>query len=118
MLSTHYYYREVLRGCLHIDPAERLTADELLGMEWFKVLDVTELDHAVEVRDTEHAHLQMIVCYSTSVGAQLHTFLFDIVVSHCSHLLQCNRCNHAPGARILLLTTMTFVVTCFHLVSP
>jgi serine/threonine protein kinase len=77
VLPLHYaytLYREVLRGCLHIDPAERLTADELLGMEWFKVLDVTELDHAVEVRGTEHTHLQMIVLLN--IRGSTTTYIF------------------------------------------
>jgi hypothetical protein len=88
----------VLRGCLHIDPAERLTADELLGMEWFKVLDVTELDHAVEVCETEHTHtfvskiVLLITCISiitcvTAVFPHGQTVLCVVVVT----VAYCNR---------------------------
>jgi serine/threonine protein kinase len=42
--------RDVLRACLHLDPKERLTADELMQMEWFRAHNLVDVDQAVEVR--------------------------------------------------------------------
>ncbi|CAM9226889.1 unnamed protein product, partial [Phaeothamnion confervicola] len=40
---------EVLRGCLHYQPEDRLTAEEVLDLPWFSNAGIPDLDAAVEV---------------------------------------------------------------------